>query len=170
MIESILVEGLIYGIMVMGVFITFRVLDFPDLTVDGSFPLGAALMVQGLLLGMNGWLALLIWLSPLVVYWVQPKRVSANAFFLGAAIAAGLIGELIEFHFLGHLALALVLAAWLPFSLRLLAWLIAALAWMPALGWALAHLPNSALVAVRLVLALLGVLCLRPMAKTSSDQ
>jgi len=60
MIESILVEGLIYGIMVLGVFITFRVLDFPDLTVDGSFPLGAALMVQGLLLGMNGWLALLI--------------------------------------------------------------------------------------------------------------
>ena len=60
MIEGILVEGLIYGIMVLGVFITFRVLDFPDLTVDGSFPLGAALMVQGILLGINGWLALLI--------------------------------------------------------------------------------------------------------------
>ncbi len=59
MIEGILVEGLIYGIMVLGVFITFRVLDFPDLTVDGSFPLGAALMVQCLLLGVNGWLALL---------------------------------------------------------------------------------------------------------------
>ncbi len=60
MIEGILVEGLIYGIMVLGVFITFRVLDFPDLTVDGSFPLGAALMVQGILMGLNGWLALLI--------------------------------------------------------------------------------------------------------------
>jgi len=60
MIEGILVEGLIYGIMVLGVFITFRVLDFPDLTVDGSFPLGAALMVQCLLLGFNGWLALLV--------------------------------------------------------------------------------------------------------------
>lgn len=60
MIEAILVEGLIYGIMVLGVFITFRVLDFPDLTVDGSFPLGAALMVQCILLGLNGWLALLI--------------------------------------------------------------------------------------------------------------
>jgi putative tryptophan/tyrosine transport system permease protein len=60
MIESILVEGLIYGIMVLGVFISFRVLDFPDLTVDGSFPLGAALMVQCLLMGMNGWLALLV--------------------------------------------------------------------------------------------------------------
>lgn len=60
MIEGILVEGLIYGIMVLGVFISFRILDFPDLTVDGSFPLGAALMVQCLLMGMNGWLALLI--------------------------------------------------------------------------------------------------------------
>ncbi|MFP4365345.1 MAG: ABC transporter permease [Spirochaetia bacterium] len=44
MIESILVEGLIYGLMTLGVFITFRILDFPDLTVDGSFPLGAAIM------------------------------------------------------------------------------------------------------------------------------
>jgi putative ABC transport system permease protein len=60
MIEGILVEGLIYGIMVLGVFITFRVLDFPDLTVDGSFPLGAAVMVQCILLGANIWLALLM--------------------------------------------------------------------------------------------------------------
>ncbi|WP_129127149.1 ABC transporter permease [Geomonas oryzae] len=60
MIEGIFVEGLIYGIMVLGVFISFRILDFPDLTVDGSFPLGAALMVQCLLMGMNGWVALLI--------------------------------------------------------------------------------------------------------------
>lgn len=60
MIEGILVEGLIYGIMVLGVFITFRVLDFPDLTVDGSFPLGAALMVQCIMMGTNIWLALLV--------------------------------------------------------------------------------------------------------------
>jgi len=60
MIEGILVEGLIYGIMVLGVFITFRILDFPDLTVDGSFPLGAALMAQCILTGVNLWLALLI--------------------------------------------------------------------------------------------------------------
>lgn len=40
----ILIEGLIYGIMALGVFISFRILDFPDLTVDGSFPMGAAVM------------------------------------------------------------------------------------------------------------------------------
>src|SRR6056297_2482862 len=51
MIEGILVEGLIYATMTLGVFITFRILDFPDLTVDGSFPLGAAVMA---ILATNG--------------------------------------------------------------------------------------------------------------------
>lgn len=41
MLCTILIEGLIYGIMVLGVFATFRVLNFCDMTVDGSFPLGA---------------------------------------------------------------------------------------------------------------------------------
>ena len=44
MIEGILIEGFIYGIMVLGVFITFRVLNFADMTVDGSFPLGACIL------------------------------------------------------------------------------------------------------------------------------
>ena len=60
MIEGILVEGLIYGIMVLGVFITFRILDFPDLTVDGSFPLGAAIMAILITKGSNMWLALFV--------------------------------------------------------------------------------------------------------------
>ena len=41
-LQSALLQGLVYAFMVLGVFITFRVLDFPDLTVDGSLPLGAA--------------------------------------------------------------------------------------------------------------------------------
>lgn len=60
MIEGIFIEGLIYGIMVLGVFITFRILDFPDLTVDGSFPLGAAIMAELILHGANLGLALLV--------------------------------------------------------------------------------------------------------------
>ena len=44
MLNSILIEGLIYGIMVLGVFSTFRVLNFCDMTVDGSFPLGACVL------------------------------------------------------------------------------------------------------------------------------
>ncbi len=53
MLEGILVEGLIYSLMVLGVYITFRFLDFPDLTVDGSFPLGACLMAMCLLNGVH---------------------------------------------------------------------------------------------------------------------
>ena len=41
-LSSALEQGLLYSFMVLGVFLTFRVLDFPDLTVDGSLPLGAA--------------------------------------------------------------------------------------------------------------------------------
>ncbi len=59
MIEGILVEGLIYGLMVLGVFITFRVLDFPDLTVDGSFPLGAVVMAVLLIHKVNPFIALI---------------------------------------------------------------------------------------------------------------
>jgi putative ABC transport system permease protein len=58
MIEGILIEGFIYGIMVLGVFITFRVLNFADMTVDGSFPLGAAIMAALLLKGASSGMAL----------------------------------------------------------------------------------------------------------------
>jgi putative ABC transport system permease protein len=60
MIEGIFVEGLLYGIMALGVFITFRVMDFPDMTVDGSFPFGAALMASLMVAHVNPILALLI--------------------------------------------------------------------------------------------------------------
>ena len=60
MIEGIFVEGLIYAIMALGVFFTFRILDFPDLTVDGSFPMGAVIMAALLHKGFSPILALLI--------------------------------------------------------------------------------------------------------------
>ncbi|MDR0643731.1 MAG: ABC transporter permease [Treponema sp.] len=60
MLEGILIEGLIYGIMVLGVFITFRVLNFADMTVDGSFPLGAAVMAAAILKGLPMGAALLL--------------------------------------------------------------------------------------------------------------
>jgi len=53
-------QGLLYGIMVVGVFLTFRVLDFPDLTVDGSLPLGAAVSAVALTHGIHPLAALLL--------------------------------------------------------------------------------------------------------------
>lgn len=52
-------QGLVFGIMVIGVYLTFRILDFPDLTVDGSLPLGASLSAVAISHGVNPWLSLL---------------------------------------------------------------------------------------------------------------
>ncbi|WP_087021270.1 ABC transporter permease [Thaumasiovibrio subtropicus] len=49
--------GLIYGLVALGVYLTFRVLDFPDLSVDGSFPMGAAVAATAIVAGVNPWLA-----------------------------------------------------------------------------------------------------------------
>jgi putative ABC transport system permease protein len=76
MIAGILTEGFIYGIMVLGVFVTFRVLNFADMTVDGSFPLGACIL--GVLLSRG-----------------LPFSLALFMAFLGGA-AAGLITALIH--------------------------------------------------------------------------
>ena len=59
MIEGMLIEGLIFGIMVLGVFSTYRVLNFCDMTVDGSFPLGASVMAVLLVNHVNPVLAII---------------------------------------------------------------------------------------------------------------
>ena len=48
-------QGLIWGIMALGVYITFRLLDFADLTVDGSFATGGAVTVMMTINGYNIW-------------------------------------------------------------------------------------------------------------------
>ena len=49
--------GLLYGFLSLGVYLSFRVLKFPDLTVDGSFPLGAAVVATLITQGVNPWIA-----------------------------------------------------------------------------------------------------------------
>lgn len=63
MIESLIIGileiGFIYGIMAMGVYITYTILDFPDLSVDGTFPLGIAVTFVMISNSINPWLALI---------------------------------------------------------------------------------------------------------------
>ena len=56
---TIVEQGLIYGILALGVYITYKILDFPDLTTDGSFPLGAAVTAALITKGVNPYLTLL---------------------------------------------------------------------------------------------------------------
>ncbi len=53
-------QGFAYGLMVLGVYLTFRVLDFPDLTVDGSLPLGAAVSAVAITKGVDPYVSLLL--------------------------------------------------------------------------------------------------------------
>jgi len=59
MLISILEQGLIFAIIAMGVYITYKILDFPDLSVDGTYPLGAAVTVTLISAGINPLLAML---------------------------------------------------------------------------------------------------------------
>jgi len=53
LVLSVLEQGMIYSIMALGMYITYKILDFPDLTVDGSFPFGAALTATLIVRGVN---------------------------------------------------------------------------------------------------------------------
>ncbi|WP_034597454.1 ABC transporter permease [Lacrimispora aerotolerans] len=59
-ILGVLEEGLVYAIMALGVYITYKILDFPDLSVDGTFPLGGALTAVLVLAGVSPLTALLL--------------------------------------------------------------------------------------------------------------
>ncbi len=94
--------GLVYAFVALGVYLAFRVLDFPDLTVDGSFPLGAAVTAVLILAGLNAWLAALV--------------------AMAAGAAAGLVTALlnVRFKILHLLASILTMIALFSVNLRVM--------------------------------------------------
>ena len=58
LIIGVFEQGFIYAIMAIGVYITYKILDFPDLSVDGTFPLGAAITAMLIIAGVNPYLTL----------------------------------------------------------------------------------------------------------------
>ena len=57
---SSLSEGLLWSIMAIGVYLTFRILDIADMTAEGAFPLGATVVASQIQSGRNPWLATLL--------------------------------------------------------------------------------------------------------------
>ncbi|GAA5096282.1 ABC transporter permease [Bartonella acomydis] len=94
--------GLVYAFVAIGVYLSFRVLDFPDLTVDGSFLLGSCVCGVLILLGFNAWIAM------------------AGAFCAG--MLAGLITALLNLRFgiLNLLASILTMSALYTVNLRIM--------------------------------------------------
>ena len=57
LILSSLSQGLLWSIMAIGVYLTYRILDIADLTAEGAYPLGAAICATGIVSGLNPLLA-----------------------------------------------------------------------------------------------------------------
>ena len=95
-------QGFVYGIMVIGVYLTFRILDFPDLTVDGSLPLGAAISAVAITNGVNPYLSLV--------------------FALGGGFAAGMVTAFLntKFKILHLLASILTMIALYSINIRIM--------------------------------------------------
>jgi len=89
-----LYEGLVYGFVAIGVYITFRVLAFPDLTVDGSFPLGGSVAAVLIINGVNPWLATLAALGAGLIAGLGTSllntKLRINALLAGILVMVGL--------------------------------------------------------------------------------
>ena len=94
--------GLIYGIVALAVYMSFRILDFPDMTVDGSLPLGASICAALMVHGMDPWTAVLL------------------AFFGGclAGLVTGILN--VRFKILGLLSGILTMTALYSVNLRIM--------------------------------------------------
>ena len=57
---NILEQGLLFSIVAIAVYITYKILDFPDMSVDGTFPMGAAISAALLVKGVNPWVSILV--------------------------------------------------------------------------------------------------------------
>ena len=78
LIISTIAQGLLWALLALGVFITFRILDVADLTVEGSFPMGAAISAVLITMGVNPWLTVLIagiggMIAGAVTGWIHTK-------------------------------------------------------------------------------------------------
>ncbi|MDR3594824.1 ABC transporter permease subunit [Clostridium sp.] len=57
---NILEQGLLFSLVAIAVYITYKILDFPDMSVDGTFPMGAAISAALLVQGVNPWITLVV--------------------------------------------------------------------------------------------------------------
>ena len=78
LIISTIAQGLLWALLALGVFITFRILDVADLTVEGSFPMGAAISAVFITMGVNPWITVLVagvggMIAGAVTGWIHTK-------------------------------------------------------------------------------------------------
>ena len=99
-----------------------------------------------------GWIPFLIWLVPVFVTFFQPKRGTSLPLMV-SALAFTLLGTLGSINSLHYTAFALAWTALLPPSWKSLPYLVAFICWTPAFGWAIAHVVDFPVLALRLLIA-----------------
>ena len=104
------------------------------------------------------WLAFVIWIFPLILYWTPgsflgASRAPCNAFLLALALATSFLGMIGSLNVLQYFGLALALGGVLPWSWNLAIWIVCSVSWMPALAWLASHTFPAYIVAMRLLLA-----------------
>lgn len=116
-----------------------------------------------------GWVALLVWVAPVV--WLRRRTGGGSPgrpAMLGAAVALGFVGAVGSLNVLQHAGLAVAVMSVTPVRGICWVWLVAAVSWTPLLGWALKGLPVAVIPAVRLLVALMGAVALMRRAKEGS--
>jgi hypothetical protein len=105
-----------------------------------------------------GWLAFGIWVSPLIAgRWLAKTAFTQPVpVLLAAGLAISFLGTVVSLNTLNYAGLVCAITSYFPWCWRNLVWLMAAAAWMPALGYALDGLATGSVTAVRLVFSAAG--------------
>ena len=134
-------------LLVCGLYLIWNIRDLPNAWLHSPFD-------------RWGWLAFCIWIFPVVFFVFRAGRIFGMA-WLWCGVAVTLAGTLLDLHFLKHAGFALACAGAPPVDkgrFRLIFWLVCALCWMPALGWALKGVGPFWVHVARPLLALISIL------------
>jgi len=106
------------------------------------------------------WLIMIVWLLPLLfLKHITKNRLTSEKtelLYTGAGLLFSFTGVIGSLNVLEHVALALVIAGWMPFSWIQIAWLLSAISWMPALGWIGTRLFLDHILLVRSLFSIIG--------------
>jgi len=108
-----------------------------------------------------GWLAMLIWCTPLLMFWIRPPGRTGSAppqwIFLGTGLLLSFLGVIGSLNVLQHIGLAFTAAGLIPFSWLHVVWICSASSWMPALGWLGSQFFSNHVLAARLLISTAAV-------------
>jgi hypothetical protein len=107
------------------------------------------------------WIILLVWLLPVLYYWIVHRKEAANThqfnpFLLGGALFFSLVGNIGALNSFNYLGLALAISAFVPWTYFTFIWLFCSFTWMPGTSWFASYMAITHLFYFRLVVAIVA--------------